>query len=101
MLCIVCELRHCKNVNTIHITGLPAIGTSAIHVGYEMAVCGFVVRCINAYETHFKNQGDSKHPNPSIIDHSHQKTLNAVSKRANGGGILMQTKDISQPQQRI
>ena len=67
-----------SHTKMVHIFGLPAVGKStlAVHVGYEMARRGVVVRYINADETHlFRSYEDI------VIESRDQRTTRALSKR--------------------
>jgi len=67
-----------SHTKMVHIFGLPAVGKStlAVHVGYEMARRGVVVRYINADETHLFRSDEH-----IVIESHDQRTTRAVSKR--------------------
>jgi len=67
-----------SHIKMVHIFGLPAVGKStlAVHVGYEMARRGVVVRYINADETHLFRSHEH------IVIESHDlRSTRALSKR--------------------
>ena len=67
-----------SHTKMVHIFGLPAVGKStlAVHVGYEMARRGVVVRYINAEETHLFRSHEH------ILIESHDlRSTRALSKR--------------------
>ena len=74
---IVHELTHSRDINMVHITGLPAVGKStlAIHVGYEMARHGVEVQYINVDETH----NFMSHEHVNVTEKHDQRNTSALS----------------------